>query len=349
MSDFNLDTDPGRLEAIRRMVAIREFDSTAAERFADDDIPGFVHLCVGQEAVAVGTCGALSPKDYIASHHRGHGHCIAMGLDPRTMMAELYGKRDGYCIGKGGSMHLADIDAGMLGANGIVGGGSPLATGAALTIDYQDLDRVSLAFCGDGGVAQGQFHEAANLAATWNLPVIYLIENNQYGEGTPVAEQHNIENLSDTAKAYDVPGVTVDGMDVIAVYEAVVEARERARAGDGPTIIEAETYRYFGHYEGDHESYRTEDEIERWKERDPIESFKERLLNRGELTDEQFEDLQIEAESLIEDAVEYADSAEAPDPSEAYDNMFAEQPPEIEKFAKRLRVDGGVRYNRRCF
>ncbi|MDS0220561.1 thiamine pyrophosphate-dependent dehydrogenase E1 component subunit alpha [Haloarcula sp. S1AR25-5A] len=343
MADYTLATDDGRLEALRRMLLIREFDTTAGEYFADGEIPGFVHLYIGEEAVGVGACSALEPDDYIASTHRGHGHCIAKGLDPKLMMAELFGKQDGYCNGKGGSMHIADVDSGMLGANGIVGAGPPMATGAALTIDYKDLDKIALGFLGDGAVAQGQVHETINMASTWDLPAIFLVENNQYGEGTPVEQQHNVEHLSDTAQAYDIPGVTVDGMDVTAVAEAVEEARKRARAGDGPTFIEAETYRYRGHYEGDEQPYRTKEEIEQWKERDAIESFKQRLIDRGELTESEFEELQSEVEATIADAVDYAQDADMPDPGEAYEDMFGEQVPEIEQFAARPRADGGTR------
>ena len=341
MSDYTLDTEEGRREALRRMLTIREFDSTAGDYFADGEIPGFVHLYIGEEAVGVGTCAALEPDDYIASTHRGHGHCISKGLDPKPMMAELFGKRDGYCNGKGGSMHIADVDSGMLGANGIVGAGPPMATGAALSIDYQDREQVAVGFLGDGAVAQGQVHEAINLAATWDLPAVFVIENNHYGEGTPVEEQHNVDDLSDTAGAYDIPGVTVDGMDVTAVAEAVEEARKRARAGDGPTIVEAETYRYRGHYEGDEEPYRDEDEIEKWKEQDPIDRFSERLIDRGELTEEELEEMRSEVEAEIEEAIEYAQDAPLPDPSEAYEDMFAEMPPEIERFASQARADGG--------
>ncbi len=322
------------------MLTIREFDTTVGERFADGEIPGFVHLYVGEEAVGVGACAALEDDDYITSTHRGHGHCIAKGLDPKPMMAEIYGKRDGYCNGKGGSMHIADVDAGMLGANGIVGAGPPLGTGAALTIDQKGEDQVALSFCGDGGVAQGQFFEAANLAATWDLPVIFLVENNHYGEGTPVEEQHNVEHLSDTANAYDVPGVTVDGMDITAVYEAVTEARERARDGEGPTFVEAETYRFHGHFEGDEELYRDDDEVEQWKARDPIDTFAERLMDRGELTEEGFDDMEAEAEATIEEAVEYAMDSPEPEPEEAYDDMFAAEVPELADAARQLRADG---------
>jgi pyruvate dehydrogenase E1 component alpha subunit len=217
-----------------------------------------------------------------------------------------------------------------------------MATGAALTIDYQDRDQVALGFLGDGAVAQGQVHEAINLAATWDLPAIFLVENNQYGEATPVDKQHNVDNLSDTAGAYDIPGVTVDGMDVTAVAEAVGEARKRARDGDGPTLVEAETYRYRGHYEGDEQPYRGDEEIEQWKEKDAIESFKQRLIDRGELTEAEFEELQAEVEGTIADAVDFAQDADLPAPEEAYDDMFGEPVPEIEQFAARPRADGGT-------
>ncbi|WP_122089320.1 thiamine pyrophosphate-dependent dehydrogenase E1 component subunit alpha [Halalkalicoccus subterraneus] len=341
MPSIDLETEAGRKEALRRMLTIRWFDETAGERFADGEIPGFVHLYIGEEAVGVGACAALEEDDYITSTHRGHGHCIAKGLDPKPMMAELYGKRDGYCNGKGGSMHIADVDAGMLGANGIVGAGPPLGTGAALTIDRKDEDRVALSFLGDGAVAQGQVHSAVNLAATWDLPVIFLVENNGYGEGTPADEQHNVENLSATAGAYNIPGITVDGMDVTAVNEAVSEARKRARDGKGPTFIEAETYRFHGHFEGDEELYREDDEVERWEARDPIDSFAERLMDRGELTDDGFEELTKEAKSTIEEALEYALDAEEPTPQEAYDDMFGADVPELTRFAQQVRADGG--------
>jgi pyruvate dehydrogenase E1 component alpha subunit len=345
MTGYDLESVDGRIEALRRMLTIRAFDEMAGERFADGEIPGFVHLYIGEEAVGVGACAALDEDDYIASTHRGHGHCIAKGLDPKHMMAELYGKADGYCNGKGGSMHIADVDAGMLGANGIVGAGPPMATGAALSIDYQDRGQVAVGFLGDGAVAQGQVHEAVNLASTWDLPAIFVIENNQYGEGTPVEKQHNVDSLSDTAAAHDIPGITVDGMDVTAVAEAVGEARERARAGDGPTFVEAETYRYRGHYEGDEQVYRDDEEVERWRDRDPIESFKRRLIERGELTDDEFEEMQAEVEATIDDALDYAKEAPHPEPSEAYEDMFAESVPEIEAFARQAeaRTDGGDR------
>ncbi|WP_129114779.1 thiamine pyrophosphate-dependent dehydrogenase E1 component subunit alpha [Halegenticoccus tardaugens] len=342
MVSTDMESAEGQTEILRRMLTIREFDSSAGDLFADGEIPGFVHLYIGEEAVAVGACAALEDDDYITSTHRGHGHCIAKGLDPKRMMAELFGKRDGYCNGKGGSMHIADVDAGMLGANGIVGAGPPLAAGAALTAQLQGEERVGLSFCGDGAVAQGQVHEAINLAATWNLPSIFLVENNKFGEGTPVEMQHNVQNLSETAEAYDIPGFTVDGMDVTAVYEAVSEARKRAISGDGPTLIEADTYRFRGHFEGDHQPYREEEDVEAWREqRDPIESFKRRLVDAGTLTEDDYDELRSEVERVVEDAVASAREAADPAPSEAYDDMFAASVPEIERFARKARTDGG--------
>ena len=343
MVTIDIQTEEGQREILRRMLTIRAFDTRAGELFADGELPGFVHLYVGEEAVGVGAIAALEEQDYITSTHRGHGHCISKGLDPYQMMAELYGKRDGYCNGKGGSMHIADVDAGMLGANGIVGAGPPLAAGAALTADYKGEDTVALAFFGDGAVAQGQIHEGINLAATWDLPAVFVVENNGFGEATPMEKQHNVEHLSATAEAYDIPGFTVDGMDVTAVYEAVEEARERAAAGDGPTFIEAETYRYEGHFEGDHEPYRTEKDVERWRDRDAVETFKERLVEAGVITQEEFEKIREEIEDEIDRAAEEAEAADYPDPSEAYEDMFDANVPEIDEFAAGMRADGGER------
>lgn len=341
MPTIDIETKEGRLDALRRMLLIREHEDRAGKLFADGELPGFVHLYIGEEAVAVGACGALEDADYITSTHRGHGHCIAKGLDPKKMMAELYGKEAGYCKGKGGSMHIADVDQNMLGANGIVGAGPPIAAGAAWSGKFLGEERVALAFFGDGAVAQGQVHEAINLAATWSLPAIFLIENNQYGEGTPVEDQHNIEDLSQTAEAYGIPGFTVDGMDVTAVYEAVQEARQRALNGDGPTLIEAETYRYRGHFEGDQQPYRTEEDIDEWREgEDPIDTFKQRLMDRDELTEDEFADLKAEIEAEIDEAVEFAQDAEYPAVGTAYEDMYVEAVPEIDHFADRLRADG---------
>ncbi|WP_416838863.1 thiamine pyrophosphate-dependent dehydrogenase E1 component subunit alpha [Haloferax sp. DFSO52] len=338
---IDIETEGGQREALRRMLTIRSFDSKAGDLFADGELPGFVHLYVGEEAVGVGACSALEDNDYITSTHRGHGHCIAKGLDPNVMMAELYGKAGGYCNGKGGSMHIADVDAGMLGANGIVGAGPPLATGAALTSHLKGEETVALAFFGDGAVAQGQVHEAINIAATWDLPAIFVVENNQYGEATPVEKQHNVQNLSETAEAYNIPGFTVDGMDITAVYEAVKEARKRAANGEGPTFIEAETYRYHGHFEGDQQPYRTKEDVDIWKDRDAIETFKRRLIEAGVITEAEFDEMKAEIDQQIEDAVAEAKEAPYPDPSEAYEDMFNATVPEISEFSRQMRADGG--------
>lgn len=325
------------------MLTIRAFDTKAGDLFGDGELPGFVHLYIGEEAVAVGACSALEEEDYITSTHRGHGHCIAKGLEPEQMMSELYGKRDGYCNGKGGSMHIADVDAGMLGANGIVGAGPPLATGAALTSHLRGEDTVALAFFGDGAVAQGQIHEAINIAATWKLPAIFLVENNQFGEGTPVEKQHNVQHLSETAEAYNIPGFTVDGMDVTAVFEAVREARKRALNGEGPTFIEADTYRYRGHFEGDQQPYRTKEDVAIWQDRDAIESFKQKLIDAGTITEAEFDEMESEIHDRIEQAAADAKEAPYPDPSEAYEDMFSATVPEINEFARQMRADGGER------
>jgi pyruvate dehydrogenase E1 component alpha subunit len=343
MVAIDIESPDGQREALRRMMTIRAFDTKAGELFGDGELPGFVHLYIGEEAVAVGACSALEEDDYITSTHRGHGHCIAKGLDPDRMMAELYGKREGYCNGKGGSMHIADVDAGMLGANGIVGAGPPLATGAALTSHLKGDDTVALAFFGDGAVAQGQIHEAINLAATWDLPAVFLVENNQYGEGTPVEKQHNVQNLSETAEAYNIPGFTVDGMDVTAVFEAVREARKRARDGEGPTFIEADTYRYRGHFEGDQQPYRTKEDVAVWQDRDAIESFKRKLVEAGTITEDEFDEMEAEIDEQIEQAAAEAKEAPYPDPSEAYEDMFSATVPEINEFAQQMRADGGER------
>jgi len=318
------------------MLEMRAFDEKVGELFESGQLPGFVHLYLGQEAVGAGALAALETDDYILSTHRGHGHAIAKGLDPQRMMAELYGKAGGYCGGKGGSMHIADPGSGMLGANGIVGAGVPLAAGAALQSQYADAGRVALAFIGEGAVAQGQVHEAVNLAATWDLPLIVLIENNQYSEATPVEREFNVEDLSEIAGSYGIPGHTIDGMDVEAVYETVLRAAERARGGAGPTVVEAKTYRYRGHFEGDPEPYRDAAEVEAWRERDPIESFRKRLLTANELTDEEYEMFEAEARDRIERAATDAGDAAHPDPDRAFEHVFAKPVPEIQAFREQL-------------
>src|SRR3989441_3069719 len=241
---------PLLLKMYEQMLTIREFEERAAKEFASGKVPGFVHLYAGEEAVAVGVCTHLTDDDFITSHHRGHGHCIAKGVNVQAMVAELLGREAGACRGKGGSMHIADVHKGMLGANGIVGGGFPLATGAALTAKFNGRGQVAVCFFGDGASNQGTFHESLNLASIWKLPVIFVAENNGYAESTPVTYHMSCRDIAERAVSYDMPGVAVDGLNVLGVYEAIGEAVARARRGEGPSLIECKTYRYYGHFEG---------------------------------------------------------------------------------------------------
>jgi TPP-dependent pyruvate/acetoin dehydrogenase alpha subunit len=257
-------------EMYRRMSLVREFELRAIAERRAGLIPGFIHSCVGQEATAVGACLALQPEDVITSTHRGHGHLIGKGGDPLYMMAELAARSSGYCLGRGGSLHISDYNLGILGANGIVAGGIPIAVGASLAFAMRNEKRVALAFFGDGATNEGAFHEAANEAGVWKLPVIFFCENNLYGEGTPQSKQAPVADLAVRAAAYGFPGVIVDGNDVLAVYSATQKAAERARQGLGPTFIEAKTYRQRGHYEGDPQVYRSDEETGFWKKKDPV-------------------------------------------------------------------------------
>lgn len=338
MVDIDLETAEGRRAALRKILRIRRFEERTGELFADGEIPGFVHLYIGQEAVAVGATAALNEDDYITSTHRGHGHCVAMGLSLEGMYAELFGKADGFNNGKGGSMHIADVDAGMLGANGLVGSGAPIATGAGLTKAVKDEPGVAVAFYGDGGVSQGQVHEAITLGALWDLPIVYLIEANQYAEDMPSKEVFNNTTYADFGEGYDIPGVTVDGMDVEAVYEAVSEAKARAEAREGPTIVAAETFRFSEHAEGTGDP-RPESEVEEWKARDPLKTFKQRLTEAGELTEAEFTEMDEEIQQEVDDAVSYARSAPEPATEEAYKDVFVETVPDIEYHRQRLKGD----------
>lgn len=313
---------------LETMERIRAFESEVQRRFADNEMPGFVHLYIGEEAIAAGVCQALTDDDWITSTHRGHGHCVARGLNPKYMMAELYGKEDGYCGGKGGSMHIADVDAGMLGANGIVGSGVPIATGAALSSDMRDSDEVAVSFFGDGALSQGSYHEAMNLAATWDLPLIGVIENNQYGEMSGVEEHHPDEVLDDLSQYGDAFGINrtqIDGMDVEEVYETASEAVDRARNGEGPTLIECVAYRYEGHHEGDTEFYRDEEELNQWQEKDPLRNYPEQLIDEGVLSAEEHEEMRDELEQEMLEAVQFARDNPFPDPEEAYTGLYAEE------------------------
>ncbi len=312
------------LHFYRKMVEIRKFETKVVELFADGMIPGFVHSYIGEEAVAVGACSNLNDDDYITSTHRGHGHLIAKGGHMDKMMAELFGKETGYCKGKGGSMHIADVDLGILGANGIVGGGFPIAAGAGLSAKMRGTNQVAVCFFGDGASNQTTFHEGINLASIWDLPVVFVCENNMYGISLPQKEHQHIKDISDRATAYGIPGVTVDGNDVIAVYEAVKEAVKRARQGEGPTLIECKTYRHRGHFEGDPTVYRSEEEVEQWKKKDPIKRFRKKLLELGTVTEDELNSIDEEVDKMVEEAVEYAKKGKFPEPEKAVEDVYTD-------------------------
>ncbi len=304
------------------MLKIRRFEERVGELFAAGKIPGFVHLYIGEEAVATGVCAHLRKDDYITSTHRGHGHLISKGGDLKLMMAELFGKRTGYCKGKGGSMHIADVDLGILGANGIVGGGPPIATGAALAAKYKGTDQVAVCFLGDGASNQGTFHEGVNMASIWKLPVIFVVENNMYGISLSQTRSMRVQDIADRAAAYDIPGFVVDGNDVIAVYEAAGEAIQRARAGEGPALIECKTYRYRGHFEGDPMIYRTREEEEMWKAKDPIPRFEAKLMEMGILSEAQAREINERIIAEVEEAVRFAEESPWPAPEEVLEDVY---------------------------
>ena len=309
-----------------RMLKIRHFESRVRDLFAAGEMPGFVHLYLGQEAVAVGVCAALNENDTITSTHRGHGHIIAKGGDVKRMMAELYGKATGSCKGKGGSMHIADVDKGMLGANGIVGAGGPLACGSGLMAKTLGTDQVTVCFFGDGAAEQGTMHEAMNLACCWTLPVVFVCENNGYAESTPWGYHCAAKNISDRGVAYDMPGITVDGTDFFAVYEAAEEAIGRARRGEGPSLIECRGFRYYGHFEGDAMLYVTEEEKERNRARDPIENLQKRAQERELLSEEQIAEIDAKVAGIIEEAVKFAEESAWPDNKEVLTDVYVNYP-----------------------
>jgi len=315
-------TDEKMIELYKNMVTIRRFEEKVSELFAKGAIPGFVHLYIGQEAVAVGVCANLRKEDYIVSTHRGHGHCIAKGANLNKMMAELFGKASGYCKGKGGSMHIADYGSGILGANGIVGANIPIAAGAAFAAKSRGTDQVGVAFFGDGASSTGAFHEGINIAAAWKLPAIFVCENNLYAISTRANRTIPVRNIADKAAAYGIPGVVVDGMDVIAVYDAAHEAVERAKKGEGPTLIECKTYRFCGSFEGDPQLYRSKEEREEWRKRDPL-NFGRKLVETGHLTDVELDRIELEIKSAIEEAVKYASESPYPGSEEATTDLFA--------------------------
>jgi 2-oxoisovalerate dehydrogenase E1 component len=311
------------LDLYQAMQRIRRFEERVSELFAAGRIPGFVHLCIGQEAVAVGACAGLRPDDYITSTHRGHGHLIAKGGELDKMMAELYGKENGYCKGRGGSMHIVDVGLGILGANGIVGAGTQIAAGAGLSSKVRDSGQVVVCFFGDDASTEGMFHESMNLAALWDLPVIFMCENNLYGQFTPYEKHTRVPDIASKAAAYGIPSAIVDGNDVLAVRAATDEAARRARSGGGPTLIECKTYRWHGHMEGDAYGYRTAAEIEEWKEKCPIARLRSRLIADGIASQEEFDGIDAKVEAALDAAVAFAESGPAPDPSTATENVYA--------------------------
>lgn len=300
------------VDMLRKMYVIRFFEEMVDDLFARGLVHGTMHLSVGQEASAVGSISALDHRDYILSTHRGHGHCIAKGADLNLMMAEFLGKETGYCRGRGGSMHIADMEGRNLGANGVVGGGIPLAVGVGLTLQMRRTDEIVMGFFGDGAANQGSFHEALNMAAIWSLPVVYVCENNQYGMSMSTTRAFKIEHIAQRAASYGMPGVTVDGNDVLAVYDAALEAVSRARAGDGPTLVECLTYRWKGHSKSDQELYRTKEEIETWKNRDPIRRFRVLLVDEGVISREEDAEIEEAATRIIDEALEFAQASPEP-------------------------------------
>jgi pyruvate dehydrogenase E1 component alpha subunit len=312
------------LAMYRTMVTIRQFETMAGEHFAAGQIPGFIHLSIGQEASSTGVCSCLRPDDYVATTHRGHGHMIAKGADLKRMVAELFGKATGYCKGKGGSMHIADFSIGILGANGVVAGGLPLIAGAGLSIKLRKTDQVAVAFFGDGASNRGPVHEAMNMASIWKLPVIFVVENNQWASTTPLGYACAVGELCQRAAGYNMPGYSLDGNDVLAVREATLRAVARARRGGGPCMIENKTYRIRGHFEGDPQKYRDQAEVLTWQEKnDPIRRFEEHLTKAQILTKKKSKAIWGEVKAELDAAIEFAQNSPFPKPEDALQDLFA--------------------------
>jgi len=312
------------LELYRSMALIRAFETNVSALYRDSEIPGFVHTSLGQEAVAAGVCRALEPDDYMATTHRGHGHCLAKGMDVDAMMAELFARAEGICRGKGGSMHVADPSRGVLGANAIVGASMPLAVGAGLSSRLLRQGRVTVAFFGEGAVNQGAFHESLNLAAIWELPVLFVCENNIYAEFSDSRRMTRVPRVVERVAAYGVDAALVDGNDVEAVHAETLAACARCREGGGPLLLEAETYRWQGHYEGDAQPYKPDDEAEAWRARDPLRVQGERLVERGVASAGEIEEIETEARARVDAAVERARSLPAPEYEEAFQHVFGD-------------------------
>ncbi len=312
------------LDMYRQMLTIRFFEEKVFELYGQNLVPGTIHLYAGEEAVAVGVCAHLRRDDYITSTHRGHGHCIAKGAQLDKTMAEILGRKTGYCKGKGGSMHIADFSVGMLGATAVVGAGIPIATGAGLSIKLRGTDQVAVCFFGDGASNQGTFHEGINLAAVWHLPVVFVCENNLYAMGTRQTRVMLIDNIADRAAGYGIPGVVVDGNDVLAVFEAARVAIERARRKEGPTLLECKTYRLKGHSRFDPAAYRPKDEVNEWLKRDAITRFQAKLLETGIITESEIQRAVERARNDVEEATKFALESPSPDSVEALDDVYAE-------------------------
>jgi pyruvate dehydrogenase E1 component alpha subunit len=311
-------------EALRRMHLIRKFEETAEQSYMRGLVHGTMHLSIGQEASAVGAVLRLRPDDYILSTHRGHGHCIAKGADPARMLAEFFGKETGYCHGRGGSMHIADVEGGNLGANGIVAGGVPIAVGVGMSIKAQRLGRVCVVFFGDGATNEGAFHESLNMASIWKLPVVFVCENNKYAMSMDIAQAMAVDSVAERAAAYAMPGITVDGNDLPAVAAAAQDAVSRARGGEGPALLECRTYRIRGHSKSDRNLYRTKDEIEAWRAADPIARLSAEVLEAGLLTKRELDDIEAAAAREIDAALEFARSSPDPDPAQLTRDVYAE-------------------------
>lgn len=328
--DVHVNRDKS-LDLYRQMTLIRRFEEAAAEQYARGRIGGFLHLYIGEEAIAVGACSALRPEDDLFTHYRDHGYALARGSDPKGVMAELFGKATGVSGGRGGSMHLADVARRFWGGYAIVGGHLPLATGMALARQYLEggnggTSPAVLCVFGEGATNIGEFHESLNLAALWDLPIVFLVENNCYGMGTEVSRASAVPEIYRRACAYDMPGERVDGMDVVAVADAVGQLLERARKGRGPSLLEAMTYRYRGHSMADPELYRSKDEVEWWRAHDPIRRFEQRLVDGRLATAEDLERIRAEAEQTVREAVAFAESSPEPSPDTLFQNIYAAPP-----------------------
>lgn len=323
MAKENVSTEKAQW-ILKTMYDIRNFEDEVHRIFTTGEIPGFVHLYAGEEAIATGVCAHLTDDDYITSTHRGHGHCIAKGCDLNGMMAEIYGKETGLCKGKGGSMHIADIDKGMLGANGMVGGGFPIAVGAGLRNKYLKTKDVAICFFGDGAANEGTFHEGINMAAIWNLPVVFVNENNSFAEATPQWYSSGSKTIGERAAAYGIPEETVDGKDLIAVYEAAGRAIKRARSGKGPTLLECVTYRNYGHFEGDEQKYKNDAGKEKKiADVDCITAFKDYALKQKVLTEKEVNEIAKASTEDIQAAITFAQESSVPRPEALFEDVYA--------------------------